>query len=100
LFDSNGEQYLFSTLFCKIKKQDIVDAPEPALERCGSRRSSLEHASFQDAASAKSSRSFVRRLISRAPSHSDRRKRRDEQTGSESRESDLELISRSSTFER
>jgi phosphatidylinositol phospholipase C delta len=100
LFDSNGEQYLFSTLFCKIKKQDIVDAPEPVLERCGSRRSSLEHATVQDSASTKSSRNFVRRLISRAPSHSERKKRRDEQTGSESRESDLELISRSSTFER
>jgi phosphatidylinositol phospholipase C delta len=100
LFDSNGEQYLFSTLFCKIKKQDIVDAPEPVLERCGSRRSSLEHATVQDSASTKSSRNFVRRLISRAPSHGERKKRRDEQTGSESRESDLELISRSSTFER
>jgi phosphatidylinositol phospholipase C delta len=100
LFDSNGEQYLFSTLFCKIKKQDIVDAPEPVLERCGSRRSSLEHATVQDSASTKSSRNFVRRLISRAPSHSERKKRRDEQAGSESRESDLELISRSSTFER
>ncbi|RMZ70368.1 1-phosphatidylinositol-45-bisphosphate phosphodiesterase 1 [Pyrenophora seminiperda CCB06] len=98
LYDSNGEQYLFSTLFCKIKKQDIVDAPEPSgIASCGS---SIEPGSpLQEPMSAKSSRNFVRRLISRAPS--ERRKRKDEQrTGSESRESDFDTISRSSTFER
>ncbi|KAH7385944.1 1-phosphatidylinositol-4,5-bisphosphate phosphodiesterase-like protein 1 [Pyrenochaeta sp. MPI-SDFR-AT-0127] len=99
LFDSNGEQYLFSTLFCKIKKQDIVDAPEASLERTGSRRSSFEAASpLQEPTNSRPSRNFVRRLISRAPS--ERRKRKDERMGSESRESDLDLISRSSTFER
>ncbi|KAL6708651.1 hypothetical protein ACN47E_002632 [Coniothyrium glycines] len=99
LFDSNGEQYLFSTLFCKIKKQDIVDAPETGCVRTGSRRSSLEVASPpQEPTSSKPSRSFVRRLINRAPS--DRKKRREDRTGSESRESDLDFISRSSTLER
>jgi phosphatidylinositol phospholipase C delta len=99
LFDSNGEQYLFSTLFCKIKKQDIVDAPEANLTRIGSRRSSLEPASpLQEPTSNKPSRNFVRRLISRAPS--ERKKRKDDRTGSESRESDLDFTSRSSTFER
>jgi phosphatidylinositol phospholipase C delta len=99
LYDSNGEQYLFSTLFCKIKKQDIIDAPEPI--RDGSRQSSMEHPAspLQEPANTKTSRNFVRRLISRAPS--ERKKRKEEQrTGSESRESDLDHISRSSTFER
>lgn len=100
LFDSNGEQYLFSTLFCKIKKQDVVDAPEaPQFIHAGSRRSSFEPASpLQEASTMKPSRNFVRRLISRAPS--ERKKRVGERTGSESRESDLDFISRSSTLER
>ncbi|KAJ4376207.1 hypothetical protein N0V83_001489 [Neocucurbitaria cava] len=99
LFDSNGEQYLFSTLFCKIKKQDIVDAPEAGLHRTGSHKSFLEPASpLQEPTTTKTSRNFVRRLINRAPS--ERKKRKDERTGSESRESDLDLASRSSTFER
>ncbi|CAE7033311.1 hypothetical protein PTNB73_04877 [Pyrenophora teres f. teres] len=99
LYDSNGEQYLFSTLFCKIKKQDIVDAPEPSgIASCGS---SIEPASpLQEPTSAKSSRNFVRRLISRAPSERRRRKDEQQRTGSESRESDFDTISRSSTFER
>jgi phosphatidylinositol phospholipase C delta len=100
LFDSNGEQYLFSTLFCKIKKQDVVDAPDaPQFIQAGSRRSSFEPASpLQEASTTKPSRNFVRRLISRAPS--ERKKRAEERTGSESRESDLDFISRSSTLER
>ncbi|RYN95779.1 hypothetical protein AA0119_g8357 [Alternaria tenuissima] len=99
LYDSNGEQYLFSTLFCKIKKQDIVDAPEPsASASCGS---SIEPTSpLQEPTSNKASRSFVRRLISRAPSERRKRKEDLQRAGSESRESDLDSISRSSTFER
>ncbi|KAH6883164.1 hypothetical protein BKA58DRAFT_31614 [Alternaria rosae] len=99
LYDSNGEQYLFSTLFCKIKKQDIVDAPEPAANSsCGS---SIEPASpLQEPTNTKASRSFVRRLISRAPSERRKRKEEQQRAGSESRESDLDSISRSSTFER
>ena len=98
LFDSNGEQYLFSTLFCQIKKQDIIDAPEQDLERTGSRRSSIEPSSPSiEAINANPRRNFVRRLISRAPSE---RKRREERITSDSRESDLDLISRSNTLER
>ncbi|KAF1849424.1 1-phosphatidylinositol-4,5-bisphosphate phosphodiesteras-like protein 1 [Cucurbitaria berberidis CBS 394.84] len=100
LFDCNGEQYLFSTLFCKVKKQDIVDAPEATLQRAGSHRSFLDPGSpLQEPANSKASRNFVRRLISRAPS--ERKKRREvERTGSESRESDVDVVNRSSTFER
>lgn len=100
LFDSNGEQYLFSTLFCKIKKQDIVDAPEATTTCNGSRRSSLEAASPLQEPINKSSRNLMRRLISRAPS--ERKKRLEERAASESRESresDLDFISRSSTFD-
>ncbi|KAF2126917.1 PLC-like phosphodiesterase [Dothidotthia symphoricarpi CBS 119687] len=99
LFDCNGEQYLFSTLFCKVKKQDIVDAPEPIVQRTGSRRSSFDRPSgspLQEPTTTKS-RSFVRRLI-RAPS--ERRRRKEERIGAESRESELDHFSRSSTIER
>jgi phosphatidylinositol phospholipase C delta len=98
LFDTNGDQYLFSTLFCKIKKQDIVDAPEVPLQRAGSYRSPFEPASPAQEPTTTRPRNFVRRLISRGPS--ERRKRLEERTGSESRESDLDFISRSSTLER
>ncbi|PSN66144.1 1-phosphatidylinositol-4,5-bisphosphate phosphodiesterase 1 [Corynespora cassiicola Philippines] len=100
LFDSNGEQYLFSTLFCYIKKLDTVDArPEAIPEGSSSRRSSMEPISpLQEANGAKSSRNFMRRLINRAPS--ERKKRNKEgRIGSESNASD-ELLSRSSTLER
>ncbi|KAI8942986.1 hypothetical protein NX059_001023 [Plenodomus lindquistii] len=98
LFDSNGEQYLFSTLFCKIKKQDIVDAPEVTSTRSSSRRPSLDGASslHESGSNSKTGRNFVRRLISRAPS--ERKKRLEERMGSESRESDFEMVSRASTF--
>ncbi|OAK95621.1 hypothetical protein IQ06DRAFT_232289 [Phaeosphaeriaceae sp. SRC1lsM3a] len=98
LFDSNGEQYLFSTLFCKIKKQTVVDAPEVPLQRGGPRSAPFEPASPLQEPTTTKPRNFVRRLISRAPS--DRKKRPEERTGSESRESDLDFISRSSTLER
>lgn len=98
LFDSNGEQYLFSTLFCKIKKQNVVDAPELPLQRGGPRSAPFEPASPLQEATSTKPRNFVRRLISRGPS--DRKKRPEERTGSESRESDLDFISRSSTLER
>jgi phosphatidylinositol phospholipase C delta len=99
LFDSNGEQYLFSTLFCKIKKQDIIDAPEAApVHGAGVRRPPYEPASPLQEATTTKPRNFVRRLISRAPS--ERKKRLEDRTGSESRESDLDFISRSSTLEK
>jgi phosphatidylinositol phospholipase C delta len=98
LFDSNGEQYLFSTLFCKIKKQEIVDAPEVPMTRASSRNAPYDPASPSQEPTTTKPRNFVRRLISRGPS--ERRKRLEERTGSESRESDLDYISRSSTMER
>ncbi|KAF2251038.1 PLC-like phosphodiesterase [Trematosphaeria pertusa] len=98
LFDANGEQYLFSRLFCKIKKQDVVDARPGPLPLAGSRTPSMEPISpLQEPSNTKSSGSFIKRLI-RAPS--ERKRRKEERTNSESRESDLDLISRSSTFER
>jgi phosphatidylinositol phospholipase C delta len=101
LFDGNGEQYLFSRLFCKIKKQDIVDArPAPASLQPGSRRSSFESTSPRPD-SVKSSGNFFARLM-RAPSERVK-KRREERANSELRDSELgayDVISRSSTFER
>lgn len=100
LFDSNGEQYLFSRLFCKIKKQDIVEArPAVTLHRDGSRRSSVEHSSpLQEPVNGKSTGNFIKRLI-RAPSERAKR-RKEERINSEYKELDLDRISRSSTLER
>ncbi|KAF2643782.1 PLC-like phosphodiesterase [Massarina eburnea CBS 473.64] len=94
LFDSNGEQYLFSRLFCKIKKQDIVDArPTTAVQGMGSRRSSMDHNSLNQDTKG----SFIKRLI-RAPS--ERKKRKEERTNSENEKRDWDLASRNSTLER
>jgi len=101
LFDGNGEQYLFSRLFCKIKKQDIVDArPVPISQYAGSRRSSITLVEPLPEFVNKSSANFIKRLI-RAPS--ERKKRKEERTNSEFRDSEFaayDLISRSSTLER
>ncbi|KAF1962124.1 PLC-like phosphodiesterase [Byssothecium circinans] len=101
LFDNNGEQYLFSRLFCKIKKQEIIDAGPVAgpvtAQRIGigSRRSSTESTSPSQDPAPKGS--FIKRLI-RAPS--ERKKRKEERTNSETEKSEWDLGSRSSTFER
>lgn len=41
LFDHNGDQFLFATLFCKIKKEEpiTIEAEEPAAEKAGMFRS-------------------------------------------------------------
>ena len=41
LFDHNGDQFLFATLFCKIKKEDpiTIEAEEPVTEKVGRFRS-------------------------------------------------------------
>lgn len=41
LFDHNGDQFLFATLFCKIKKEDpiTIEAEEPVAEKVGRFRS-------------------------------------------------------------
>jgi phosphatidylinositol phospholipase C delta len=98
LFDSNGEQYLFSTLFCKIKKQDIVDAgPEPVkAQSASSRRSSMEPISPQ----YESNTNFPKSIFSKVMKRLDSKKWKDEHTSNVSTESDLKLASRSSTFER
>ncbi|KAH7092138.1 PLC-like phosphodiesterase [Paraphoma chrysanthemicola] len=95
LFDNNGEQYLFSTLFCKIKKQEVIDAPEDTLQRAASRRSSFEPASpLQEPVSAKPRSRLFDRITGRG------KKRTDTRTGDEPRETDLDFISRSSTLEK
>ena len=95
LFDNNGEQYLFSRLFCKIKKQEIIDARPAPVECILSRRSSMEPASPLQDPTTKGN--FIKRLI-RAPS--ERMKRKEERTNSELEKWEGELFSRSSTFER
>ncbi|PVI05189.1 PLC-like phosphodiesterase [Periconia macrospinosa] len=95
LFDGNGEQYLFSRLFCKIKKQDIVDAPMAPLQHIGSRRPSTEpNGTLQDNAGKGS---FIKRLM-RAPS--ERKKRKEERTMGDMEKWEGELASRTSNLER
>ncbi|KAF2014798.1 PLC-like phosphodiesterase [Aaosphaeria arxii CBS 175.79] len=97
LFDSNGEQYLFSTLFCKIEKEEPME-PLPATipEFVDSRRSSMESMNAsQDPAAPRSSRNYLKRLVSRKNSGSKRSKDKEECTISSSTTS----ISRSSTFD-
>ncbi|KAF2005749.1 PLC-like phosphodiesterase [Amniculicola lignicola CBS 123094] len=100
LFDSNGEQYLFSTLFCKIEKEDISDVLEPSTSYPSPTNGSMDSATTlvgqEPMLSPQSGRSFIRKLLSR--SGSERRKRKDNL--SEPKESEFDLISRSSTFER
>jgi phosphatidylinositol phospholipase C delta len=104
LFDSNGEQYLFSTLLCKIEKEDCVDVPETIPEDTGSRKSSFDSiTTLQEAANQQPHRNIFRRMLTRSPSGSKRRNKENfESTFNESRESELDLLSRSasSTFER
>jgi phosphatidylinositol phospholipase C delta len=97
LFDSNGEQYLFSTLFCKIKKQEIIDASlEPTQARITSRRKSMEPISPP----YESNSSFPKSIFSKVMKRLDSKKRKEERISSESTESEMQLASRSSTFER
>jgi phosphatidylinositol phospholipase C delta len=103
LFDSNGEQYLFSTLFCKIEKEDPVDAPfEPIAESLSSRRSSFDSTTpLLEATNQQTSRGFFRKILGRNPSGS--RKRNPgtfERTLSEPQDAEYDFISRSSTFEK
>ncbi|KAJ4305866.1 hypothetical protein N0V90_001399 [Kalmusia sp. IMI 367209] len=98
LFDGNGEQYLFSRLFCKIKKQDIVHASMSSMPGYGSRRASVEPMSPPpEQPTPRSNSSFIKRLI-RAPS--ERKKRKEEKYNGEWKEQEWDVISRSSTFDR
>jgi phosphatidylinositol phospholipase C delta len=98
LFDSNGHQYLFSRLFCKIKKQDVVQASTLSAMAGHSRRASVEPmSSLTDQPYTRSNSNIFKRLI-RAPS--ERKKRKEERINSDWKEQDWEMISRSSTAER
>ncbi|KAF2269924.1 1-phosphatidylinositol-4,5-bisphosphate phosphodiesterase 1 [Lojkania enalia] len=100
LFDSNGEQYLFSTLFCKIEKESGTQAPVNTIpERTGSRKASVEPTiPFPETTNSQPGRRLFQKLLSRSPSGGKARER----AGSESASipSDVDLLSRSSTFER
>ena len=85
LFDVDGERYLFSTLFCKITKEDFEDVDED----CPSCAYSVEPSSPLEPTSAAPRRSLITKMFSR--------------TGSEkkkSKEPDSVFFSRSSTMER
>lgn len=105
LFDSNGDQYLFSRLFCKIKKQDVVHASSLSALPGHSRRASVEPMSslsdypmYPSYPSPRSTSSSIFKRLIRAPS--ERKRRKEEKFNCEWKEQDWEIISRSSTFER
>lgn len=99
LFDSNGEQYLFSRLFCKIKKQDIVPASTlSAMAGHSSRRASVEPMSPPSEPNSRSNSSNIFKRLIRAPS--ERRKRREERSNGDWKDQDWDATSRSSTLER
>ncbi|KAF2654604.1 1-phosphatidylinositol-4,5-bisphosphate phosphodiesterase 1 [Lophiostoma macrostomum CBS 122681] len=104
LFDSNGEQYLFSTLFCKIEKEDPIDVtPVPIAESLSSRRSSFDSTTpLQEATNQQTSRGFLRKIMGRNPSAS-RTRNKDgtfERTLSEPKDAEYDFVSRSSTFDK
>lgn len=101
LFDANGEQYLFSTLFCRIKKmEDLLVAEHQAhMDHSFIARGSVEPTSplnetVRDLASKGGKGDFFKRVFSRTPSQ--RKKRKD----SEPKEPDLLMVSRSSSMEK
>jgi len=97
LFDGNGEQYLFSRLYCRIKKQDIKYAPSVS-SAAGShpRHASVEPMSPpSESANTKSNGNFITRLIRR---ESDHKKRKKERTGFYPKDADWDIISHSSTI--
>jgi phosphatidylinositol phospholipase C delta len=97
LFDHNGERYLFSTLFCKITKEDCVDVDEFSAVQTAC---SVEPTSppYEQPANGQSRSTFFRKVFNRSPSG--RKVRKEDRQLSESRESDSGPISRSSTMER
>jgi phosphatidylinositol phospholipase C delta len=105
LFNSNGEQYLFSTLFCKIEKEDSIDVPGHMLaDHFGLGTSSVDYTGAMDT-NQQSGRSFLRKLIHRTPSGSKRRTKDNslERTYSDPKDSGPDAVSRhssTSTFER
>jgi phosphatidylinositol phospholipase C delta len=107
LFDNNGEQYLFSTLFCKIDKKPGTVAPGDTLsEPVSSISYSVESAMpVVDGYSQQNGRSFLRKLISRTPSGSKRHNKNNrlERTYSDPKDAEPDPLSRhssTSTLER
>ncbi|KAF1967192.1 1-phosphatidylinositol-4,5-bisphosphate phosphodiesterase 1 [Bimuria novae-zelandiae CBS 107.79] len=99
LFDSNGDQYLFSRLFCKIKKQDVVSASSLSALAGHSRRASVEPmSSLSDPPTTRSNSGNLFKRLIRAPS--ERKKRKEERSNGDWKDQDWEIISRSSTVER
>lgn len=101
LFDNNGEQYLFSTLFCKIdKKQCAVTPGETPSEPSSTISYSVESAMpGVDGYSQQNGRSFLRKLISRTPSGSKRhtKNNRFERTYSDPKDAEPDHLSRHSS---
>ncbi|ORY07036.1 hypothetical protein BCR34DRAFT_447992, partial [Clohesyomyces aquaticus] len=100
LFDCNGEQYLFSTLFCKIEKDDFVDVDEPVPEPAGFRRSMIEATKPipEPIMSPQpiTNRGNIFKNFLRRPS--ERKKRKEERNGGSSKDADSSFLSRSSTL--
>lgn len=94
LFDANGEQYLFSTLFCRIKKMEDMPVDEHLVDRSLVPRGLVEPTSplneaVKDLTLKGGKGDFFKRVFSRTPSQ--RKKRKD---------SELLPASRSSTIEK
>jgi phosphatidylinositol phospholipase C delta len=101
LFDSNGEQYLFSTLFCKIDKKPCLESPgEVPADLSNSITYAVESGvSMLESNNQQTGRSFLRKLIHRTPSGSKRRNKdhRLERTYSEPKDAEPDHLSRHSS---
>lgn len=103
LYDVNGEQYLFSSLFCRIKKEDYVqvDESQSAIDRASNPKGFVEPTTplndASDAAPKSGKAEFFKRVFSRTPS--ERKKQKKEAKDTEST-TDMPFFSRSSTLER
>ncbi|KAF2502646.1 PLC-like phosphodiesterase [Lophium mytilinum] len=95
LYDVSGEQYLFSTLFCRIKKEGhvLVAETQAPFERTLSSPGHMEPLELPKEGE-RASRGILKKLLTRTPS--DRKKRKE----SESKERNGSLFSRSNTIER
>ncbi|KAF2746315.1 PLC-like phosphodiesterase [Sporormia fimetaria CBS 119925] len=100
LFDSNGDQYLFSTLFCKIEREAPIEL-QKSLNTSRSGTFYIDHTSpYQEHTTQQSGRSFLRKLINRTPSSSKRRKEiRLERTYSDPRDGDSTSLYSNTTLD-
>ncbi|KAF2195988.1 1-phosphatidylinositol-4,5-bisphosphate phosphodiesterase 1 [Delitschia confertaspora ATCC 74209] len=95
LFDINGEQYLFSTLFCRIKREDFVEIDESSAPIPCSVESMN---TWPEPSNGQSRRNVFRKVFGRTPS--ERKKRKEDLQYFDPREADPGFISRSHTLER